>query len=93
MSNSEAAEYRLRTDEAIRRLSGETDPAAWDHWRKLAIEYSRLSDLAAMREGLQRKRAEGKGAADKDGRVSIAGPAQINQQDSHPDTNQTGHSA
>jgi hypothetical protein len=57
MSNSEAAEYRLRTDEAIRRLTGETDPAAWDHWRKLAIEYSRLSDLAAMREGLQRKLA------------------------------------
>jgi hypothetical protein len=54
MSNSEAAEYRLRTDEAIRRLTGETDPAAWDHWRKLAIEYSRLSDLAAMREGLLR---------------------------------------
>ena len=57
MSNSDAAEYRRRTDEAIRRLSGETDPAALDHWRKLAIEYSRLSDLTAMREGLQRKRA------------------------------------
>ena len=52
MSNSDVAEYRRRTDEAIRRLSGETDPAAWDHCRKLAIEYSRLSDLAAMREGL-----------------------------------------
>jgi hypothetical protein len=37
MSTSEAAEYRLRTDEAIRRLTGATDPAAWNHWRKLAM--------------------------------------------------------
>jgi hypothetical protein len=52
MSNSEAAEYRRRTDEAIDRLSQEQDPDARDHWKRLALGYARLVDLIAMREGL-----------------------------------------
>jgi hypothetical protein len=58
MSNdNEAAEYRRRTDEAIERLSLESNPGARDHWKRLALEYSRLVDLIAMREGLGLKLA------------------------------------
>lgn len=52
MSNSEAAEYRQLSDEAIDRLSREQDPEARDYWGRLALEYSRLVDLIEMRQGL-----------------------------------------
>jgi hypothetical protein len=57
MSISEVAEYRQRTDEALDRLAREQDPDARAHWRQLALEYSRLVDLIAMREGVGRKLA------------------------------------
>jgi hypothetical protein len=48
---------RRRTDEAIDRLSREQNADARDHWKRLALEYSRLVDLIAMHEGLGRKLA------------------------------------
>lgn len=52
MSDSEAAEYRRRIDEAIDRLSREQNPETRNYWKQLAIENSRLVDLVTMRVGL-----------------------------------------